>query len=222
MTKPEKAADMDRKDKRRQQLIEATQTVIARQGFAGTRLADVAHQAGVSYGVVSFYFKSKDDLLLATLQWLADEYTQVWRKAVAEGGDEPADRLRAIIEADFSTRIASEKKIAVWFAFWAESRVRPNYRKLCAELFNDYHWQVRSIVQELIDQYGYDHLDAHRITLGINGMTDGMWLDMQIQPRGFDRKVARQTIEDFLVNIFPDAFGAEGTEGQPQSTKRSQ
>jgi len=216
VTKPDKAASNgrrdDRKDKRRQQLIEATLSVIARQGFAGTRLSDVARQAGVSYGVVSFYFKTKEDLLLATLQSLADEYTQVWRKAVAEAGDDPADRLRAIIEADFSPRIASEKKIAVWFAFWAESRVRANYRKLCAELFNDFHWQIRTIVQELIDQYGYDHLDANRVTLGINGMTDGMWLDMQIQPRDFDRKVARETIEVFLAQLFPAAFEAPKTE----------
>jgi TetR/AcrR family transcriptional regulator, transcriptional repressor of bet genes len=222
VTKPDKAASNDRrddrKDKRRQQLIEATVNVIARQGFAGTRLADVAGQAGVSYGVVSFYFKTKEDLLLATLQSLVDEYTQVWRKAVAEAGDDPADRLRAIIEADFSPRIANEKKIAVWFAFWAESRVRASYRKLCAELFNEFHWQIRTNVQELIDRYGYDHLDAHRVTLGINGMTDGMWLDMQIQPRDFDRKVARETIELFLAQLFPAAFEVPKTETDSRKT----
>lgn len=212
MAKPGKAVSADRKDERRQQLIDATITVIARQGFAGTRLADVARQAGVSYGVVSFYFKTKDELLLATLQWLAAEYTQVWRKAVDRAGHDPVNRLRAIIEADFSPRIASEKKIAVWYAFWAESRVRPNYRKLCAELFNDYHWQVRTIIQELIDEYECHHLDAHRITLGINAMTDGMWLDMQIQPRAFDRQTARQTIELFLAHIFPAAFGTAAHE----------
>jgi len=195
----------DRKDIRRQQIIEATIAVIGRKGYAGTRLADVAKQAKVSYGVVGFYFNTKDELLLATLQWLADEYTRVWREAVAKAGPEPADRLRAIIEADFSRKIASEKKIAVWYAFWSEARTRSSYRKLCAELYNDYHWQVRTIIEEIIEQGGYD-LDAHKVTLALNAMTDGMWLDLQIQPRDFDRNLAKQSIEMFLGQLFPAEF----------------
>lgn len=204
-----KAVAGDRKDIRRQQLIEATMTVIGRKGYAGTRLADVASQAKVSYGVVGFYFKTKDDLLLATLQYLADEYTRVWREAVARAGPSPAERLEAIIEADFSPKIASEKKIAVWYAFWSEARTRSSYRKLCAQLFNDYHWQVRTIVEELIEQGGYHHLDAHQVTLGLNAMTDGMWLDLQIQPRDFDREQAKRAIRLFLQQLFPAQFGID-------------
>jgi len=200
-----KAVSSDRKDIRRQQLIEATIAVIGRKGYAGTRLADVAKQAKVSYGVVGFYFRTKDDLLLATLQWLADEYTRVWRQAVAKAGESPVKRLRAIIDADFSPKIANEKKIAVWYAFWAEARTRPSYRKLCAELYNDYHWQVRTIIQELIEQGGYT-LDAEQVTVALNGMTDGMWLDLQIQPKDFDRAAAKQAIELFLRSLFPVEF----------------
>lgn len=202
-----KAGSGDRKDIRRQQIIEATITVIGRKGYAGTRLADVAKQAKVSYGVVGFYFNTKDELLLATLRYLSDEYTRVWKDAVARAGS-PAERLWAIIQADFSPKIASEKKIAVWYAFWAEACARSSYRKLCAELFNDYHWQVRTIIQELIDQGGYHHLDAHQVTLGINGMTDGMWLDLQIQPRDFDRTQAKNAIRLFLHHLFPAEFEA--------------
>lgn len=209
MASAARAAGGDRKDLRRQQIIEATIAVIGRKGYAGTRLADVARQAKVSYGVVGFYFNTKDELLLATLQWLADEYTRVWRDAVAKAGPAPADRLRAIIEADFSRKIASEKKIAVWYAFWAEARTRSSYRKLCAELYRDYHWQVRTIIQEIIDQGGYD-LDAHQVTVALNAMTDGMWLDLQIQPRDFDRELAKQAIQMFLAQLFPAEFSTTG------------
>lgn len=216
-----KTASSDRADVRRQQLIEATITVIGRKGYAGTRMADVAAQAKVSYGVVGFYFKTKDDLLLATLQWLAEEYTAVWRAAVDKAGPNPANQLRAIIEADFSSKIASQKKIAVWYAFWAEARTRPSYRKLCAELYNDYHWQVRTIVQELIDRGGYDHLDSQQVTLALNAMTDGMWLDLQIQPRDFDRGEAKQAIEMFLQHMFPAEFGSAGEQTAPTRQARS-
>ena len=207
MSKAEKAIPADRRDVRRQQLIDATISVIGRKGYAGTRLADVASQAKVSYGVVGFYFRTKEDLLLATLQWLADEYTSVWRDAVAKAGSSPVARLRAIIDADFSPRIASEKKIAVWYAFWAEGRTRPKYRNLCAQLYNDYHWQVRTIIEEIIEAGGYQDIDAHQVTVALNAMTDGMWLDIQIQPRDFDREEAKKAIEMFLGRVFPAEFG---------------
>ena len=207
MANAEKAVSADRRDVRRQQLIEATISVIGRKGYAGTRLADVASQAKVSYGVVGFYFRTKEDLLLATLQWLADEYTSVWREAVEKAGPSPVSRLRAIIDADFSPRIASEKKIAVWYAFWAEGRTRPKYRNLCAQLYNDYHWQVRTIIEEIIEQGGHEDVDAHQVTVALNAMTDGMWLDLQIQPRDFDREEAKKAIEMFLSKVFPAEFG---------------
>ena len=207
MANAEKAVSADRRDVRRQQLIEATISVIGRKGYAGTRLADVASQAKVSYGVVGFYFRTKEDLLLATLQWLADEYTSVWREAVEKAGPSPVSRLRAIIDADFSPRIASEKKIAVWYEFWAEGRTRPKYRNLCAQLYNDYHWQVRTIIEEIIEQGGHEDVDAHQVTVALNAMTDGMWLDLQIQPRDFDREEAKKAIEMFLSKVFPAEFG---------------
>lgn len=116
------------------------------------------------------------------------------------------ERLRAIIDADFSSRIASEKKIAVWYAFRAEGRTRPKYRELCAELYNDYHWQVRNIIEEFIEQGGYTHLDPHQVTVALNAMTDGMCLDLQIQPRNFDREQAKRVIEMFLHTLFPAEF----------------
>lgn len=218
MANAEKAVSTDRRDVRRQQLIEATISVIGRKGYAGTRLADVASQAKVSYGVVGFYFRTKEDLLLATLQWLADEYTSVWREAVEKAGESPVARLRAIIDADFSPRIASEKKIAVWYAFWAEGRTRPKYRNLCAQLYNDFHWQVRTIIEEIIEQGGHEGIDAHQVTVALNAMTDGMWLDLQIQPRDFDREEAKKAIEMFLGTVFPTEFGNRERESRISNT----
>jgi len=49
-------------DKRRQ-ILDAAVRVFARQGFHATRVADIADEAGVAYGLVYHYFRSKDDVL---------------------------------------------------------------------------------------------------------------------------------------------------------------
>jgi AcrR family transcriptional regulator len=50
-------------DERRRQILDAAVRVFARSGYAGCRIADVAEEAGVAYGLVYHYFSSKDGLL---------------------------------------------------------------------------------------------------------------------------------------------------------------
>ena len=49
-------------DKRRM-ILDAAIRVLARQGYHGTRVSDIADEAGVAYGLVYHYFKSKDEVL---------------------------------------------------------------------------------------------------------------------------------------------------------------
>jgi TetR/AcrR family transcriptional regulator, fatty acid metabolism regulator protein len=49
-------------DKRRL-ILDAAVRVFARQGFHQTRVSDIADEAGVAYGLVYHYFKSKDEVL---------------------------------------------------------------------------------------------------------------------------------------------------------------
>ena len=49
-------------DKRRQ-ILDAAVRVFARQGFHACRVADIADEAGVAYGLVYHYFGSKDEVL---------------------------------------------------------------------------------------------------------------------------------------------------------------
>jgi AcrR family transcriptional regulator len=48
---------------RRDELLRAAARVFAEKGFHGARISDVAEEAGVAYGLVYHYFRSKDELL---------------------------------------------------------------------------------------------------------------------------------------------------------------
>jgi len=53
------ARDQDR----RKTILRAAVEVFARKGYHGCRIADVAREAGVAYGLVYHYFKNKEELL---------------------------------------------------------------------------------------------------------------------------------------------------------------
>src|SRR5947209_8198742 len=52
-------------DERRRQIVEAAVRVFARAGYHGARVADIAVEAGVAYGLVYHYYPSKEALLEA-------------------------------------------------------------------------------------------------------------------------------------------------------------
>ena len=48
---------------RRRELVEAAVRVFARKGFHGSRVGDIAEEAGVAHGLLYHYFRSKDEVL---------------------------------------------------------------------------------------------------------------------------------------------------------------
>lgn len=48
---------------KRRQILDAAVRVFAHQGFHATRVSDIADEAGVAYGLVYHYFRSKDEVL---------------------------------------------------------------------------------------------------------------------------------------------------------------
>ena len=68
------AARADRQADRRRQILDAAVKVFARSGFHTSRVGDIAEEAGVAYGLVYHYFKSKDELLETIFR---DTWTQM-------------------------------------------------------------------------------------------------------------------------------------------------
>jgi TetR/AcrR family transcriptional regulator, fatty acid metabolism regulator protein len=89
-TRAQAAAD------RRRQILDAAVRVFARQGFHGCRVSDIADEAGVAYGLVYHYFRSKEEVLdtLFLERW---DVLVATIDEVAERDDiAPRDKLYAI------------------------------------------------------------------------------------------------------------------------------
>lgn len=55
-------------------ILEAAVKTFARFGFHGTRVADIAREAGVADGTVYIYFQNKEDILTSLFQELMDRF----------------------------------------------------------------------------------------------------------------------------------------------------
>ncbi|HZZ83425.1 MAG TPA: TetR/AcrR family transcriptional regulator [Anaeromyxobacteraceae bacterium] len=82
--RPEPAPSGDEPEKRRA-ILHAAVKVFAEKGYHGCRIADVARQAGVAYGLVYHYFRNKDELLESVF---AEQWT-IFINAIRAIGDGP-------------------------------------------------------------------------------------------------------------------------------------
>jgi TetR/AcrR family transcriptional repressor of bet genes len=198
------------KETRQRQLIDATISTIGRVGYSGTTLNHVAGAAGLSPGIVNFYFKSKDQLLAATLAQLAEEHESLWLAKIAAAGGSPEAGLDAMIEADFDPSICTQDKVVVWFAFWAEAQSRPLYRSVVSELEERYFQQTFAFCAELVEKGGYVGIDPADVARGLNAISDGLWADLLILPDSFDLEAAKRICRTFLAAVFPRHFPHPG------------
>ncbi|NJM93080.1 MAG: hypothetical protein HC861_11200 [Rhodospirillaceae bacterium] len=144
--------------------------------------------AGLSVGIVNFYFKSKDVLLIETLRHLVADYIEQTNENFRNAGATAAAQVATMIESDFHRTVANRKKVTVWYAFWGETRWRPEFLKICQELSDSFHRETTDIFARLIVEGGYQNLDADLIARGFDAMIDGLWLDMLINPKAVDRE----------------------------------
>jgi TetR/AcrR family transcriptional repressor of bet genes len=194
------------KERRRQQLIDATIKCISKKGLGSTTLADVAKEAGLSQGIVNLHFDSKDNLLAETLRFLAEDYRTEFMAAVEKAPQDPAARLLALVEMDLKPPICERKKLAVWFAFWGEVKSVPTYQKICATYDNKYHEIMRDLAEAIIRDGNYVDIDAQTVTDTLSSLTDGLWLSCLINPKTFNRSTALHAAVSYLHAVFPDHY----------------
>jgi TetR/AcrR family transcriptional repressor of bet genes len=193
------------REERKVQLIKATIRSIARHGLSETTIATVAKEAGLSQGIINLHFQSKERLLEETLSHIVAEYRTAWFKAMESSGDSAAEKLAALVAVDFDKLICQRNKLAVWFAFWGESRSRLTYRKIYAESNREYKQLLTELCEDLIKQSN-TKVQAQRVATGLLAMNSGLWQDMLISPSEMPAEKAREISQSYLRGVFPGHF----------------
>jgi TetR/AcrR family transcriptional repressor of bet genes len=159
------------KERRRQQLLDATIKCISNKGLGSLTLADVANEAGLSQGIVNLHFNSKDNLLNETLRFLAEDYDTQFMQTLEKSSQGAAETLLAIMEMDLKPAVCDRKKLAVWFAFWGEVKTVPTYQKICAAYNDKYKEILRGLCETIISEGNYVGLNAKTVTNALSSLT---------------------------------------------------
>jgi len=99
---------------RREEILGAAGRVFAKKGFAATKIADIAAEAGLSYGLLYHYFRGKDEVYAGLVDEIV-ERSPLRSAAAADATRGPLERLRGLVEL-LLARTAERPELAVLFS----------------------------------------------------------------------------------------------------------
>ncbi|MEN3614288.1 TetR/AcrR family transcriptional regulator [Plantactinospora sp. ZYX-F-223] len=158
------------KDARRQDILTAAVRVFARQGFAATRIEDVAAEAGIAKGSVYLYFGSRDALLEAAFHAHAARAAEILARTDTAG--EPLQRLAALIRATVQMLAADADLARLQLDLWPAAVG-------IAGVYRDYRAAIADLLRQAKLRRG---LDPDRTAAVIVGAVEGCLVQWLVDP----------------------------------------
>ncbi|MEI2807917.1 transcriptional regulator BetI [Albidovulum sp.] len=157
-------------DIRREELILAAHRVFLTQGLAGLTTARICAEAGLSPGILAYYFRGKEDVLFQMVRYnnriLMEDIARRLRAAVT-----PWDRLTAIVEGNFPAANYNRAAANAWLSVCAAATANPEYARLQRYFYRRLASNLASCLKPALTG---DRLEAAILTVGV--MIDGLWL----------------------------------------------
>jgi AcrR family transcriptional regulator len=107
---------------RHHEILDAAARVITERGLAETRISDIAEQAGVSPGLILYYFDSKDRLLAEALTYANDQFYLRTSREIRRL-PRAVDQFRRLVDLSVPGYLPEYGRLDEW-ALWIEVWVR--------------------------------------------------------------------------------------------------
>jgi AcrR family transcriptional regulator len=117
-------------EERRQQIAEALLRTAAVRGLHATGMREVAAEAGVSLRLVQYYFGTKEELMLAAMQYLAAQFSEralarIRQLKQTEGPASPRDVIAAVLTEGLPADDERRTFTLLYTAYFALSLTEP-------------------------------------------------------------------------------------------------
>ena len=167
--------------RRRAELIKAGYAEILEHGLHGTSLDSVVARAGSSKGGALHYFRTKEELLYAILEWVLSELDRTLEDVV-QNQESPRRRLASELEVLFHSAEVNRNLYLVLFDFVTVAARSERFRSLLAQFFESSLRRDRAIVEEGIREQQFRRISPQDAAATIRALVDGYCLQWLLGP----------------------------------------
>jgi len=196
---------------RRRQIVETAIRTIARRGYSHASLAEIAREAGISKGVISYHFEGKDDLIEAILARLLREPAEFIKKRV-DACDTALAKLQAYIRANFEFMQANRTGYVALVDLWESRDSSRGRNQFNADAYEPSRRYLSRILEAGQRQGEFRRLEPHTAASVIQASIDGVMLQWVFDERAIDLDACR---EEILAMISRNLSASTTSAGEP-------
>jgi AcrR family transcriptional regulator len=185
---------------RRRELADAACRVIARDGLAGTTLADVAEESGWSIGSIRHYFPNKDELIASALWRVGERVDDRIRLRTAAGMTLNDLRIAAteLLPLDAERR----EEALVHLAFMAQAAVVPALADAAEGAAKRLQEPLAARIAHAVQAGELPaHVDAAHEAARLRLLLDGLRLQLVTTPRHTSAAWALAILDDHFAAL---------------------
>jgi AcrR family transcriptional regulator len=184
---------------RREQIVRATIRCLAREGYTRLTMKKVARAAGVSQGILHYYFTDKRAMLAATLTTVSRDLDRRVAAAQSRATRDPAARLRALVRACLEVAVRRPEFWVVFLEFWGEMVHDRRLREVNAEVYTRTRKLIGRLIADGVRTGHFRAVDPERAAGVVLGLVDGVSLQLTFDPRAFSVAEAARLCDDALT-----------------------
>jgi TetR/AcrR family transcriptional repressor of bet genes len=177
---------------RRRELVDAAYLTFLEHGLQGMTMARIGERAGMSHGIVNYYFTSKDLLVSAVVRKATFLIMQDTARRLRQAKS-PRERVSAVIASNFASDLFTRDTARAWVSYYAAIGQYPEFERLQNAVDRRLDSNLRHALRQLTTDKR-----ATEIAEGIALYIDGLWLRRGRSNDGASNSRAIATLEAFV------------------------
>lgn len=157
---------------RKAQILNAAETVLTKKGFEKTRMDDIAKETGLGKGTLYLYFKSKEELIVATIgRIFQNVFNQL--NEVDSGGLTATETLMRFTEDAIRDYQKMLHIMPIAYEFLALSFRNKIARKAMQAYFDNYMEHILPIIKSGVDSGEFRQVDIQDVAINAGAIFEG-------------------------------------------------
>jgi len=188
----------------REDVLAAAMDMIAERGLEKLTMAALGRRVGMSSGHLLYYFRSKDELLLRTLEW-SEGRIGAERCRLLTRPTPVRERLDAYVDL-YVPSCHRDPHRTLWLEVWTRSQnADADARERQVAIEGAWHRDLVALLAEGISHGDFRSVDPDRFAARLRALLDGFSIQVAIGLRSTDRAQILSHVREFLdEGLLPD------------------
>ncbi len=195
-------ARVDVRKIRKEEIVQVATKLVSEKGWQNTTLADIAKEADMSLGVITYHFSSKDEIIRSVMErYVGENLTELSQSL--EAYEDPVEKLKNLVRLTLRETKKDREIFYVHFDYWAKISWNEEIRKMNAQFYDFARDWTADCVRAGIEAGVFREVEPREAATLINALLIGIQAQHAFDDQAFDfervAEMAERAVLDYLL-----------------------